>query len=134
VALDLPDTPLVDQDGKPVRFKSDLLGQKTVAINFVFTTCNGICPILGTTFSKLQERLGERLGKDIELISISIDPAFDTPARMKQWGKQFGARPGWRLLTGERSDIVGLEMKRCVPSLSPSASSSSPPGGAPPAK
>ena len=96
VTLDLPDTPLVDQDGRPVRFKSDVLGEKAVAIDFVFTTCGGICPVMGATFLKLQDRLGERLGKDISLIPISIDPATDTPVRMKEWGRQFGARPGWR--------------------------------------
>jgi cytochrome oxidase Cu insertion factor (SCO1/SenC/PrrC family) len=105
---DFPDTPLVDQDGKQVRFKSDVLGEKAVAINFVFTTCGAVCPVMGATFSKLQDRLGERLGKDISLISISIDPATDTPARMKEWGKQYGARPGWSLLTGEKGNVESL--------------------------
>lgn len=106
--LEVPDTPLVDQDGRAVRFKTDILGEKTVAIHFVFTTCQAICPVMGAAFAKLQDRLGERLGQDIELVSISIDPVTDTPARMKQWGAQFGARPGWKLLTGEQENVESL--------------------------
>jgi cytochrome oxidase Cu insertion factor (SCO1/SenC/PrrC family) len=106
--LDVPDTTLLDQSGREVRFKSDVLGQKTVAIQFIFTTCRAICPVMGAAFSKLQDRLGERLGQDISLVSVSIDPVTDTPARMKQWGEQFGARPGWSLLTGEEGKIENL--------------------------
>ncbi len=105
---DLPDTMLLDQNGREVRFKSDVLGEKTVAIQFIFTTCRAICPVMGAAFAKLQDRLGERLNKDISLVSISIDPVTDTPARMKQWGEQFGARPGWSLLTGEKGNIENL--------------------------
>jgi cytochrome oxidase Cu insertion factor (SCO1/SenC/PrrC family) len=99
---------LVDQNGREVRLKSDVLGEKTVAIQFIFTTCRAICPVMGAAFAKLQDRLGERLGQDILLISITIDPVTDTPARMKQWGEQFGARPGWKLLTGEKGKIENL--------------------------
>jgi len=106
--LDVPDTTLLDQEGREVRFKSDVLGDKTVAVHFIFTTCQAICPVMGAAFAKLQDRLGERLGKDISLVSISIDPVTDTPARMKQWGEQFGARPGWSLLTGEKEKIESL--------------------------
>jgi protein SCO1 len=105
---DVPDTMLVDQEGREVRFKSDVLGEKTVAIQFIFTTCRAICPVMGAAFARLQDRLGDRLDKDISLVSISIDPVTDTPARMKQWGEQFGARPGWRLLTGDKGKIESL--------------------------
>jgi protein SCO1 len=106
--LDVPDTTLLDQNGREVRFKSDVLGEKTVAIQFIFTTCRAICPVMGAAFAKLQDRLGERLGQDISLVSISIDPVTDTPARMKQWGEQFGARTGWNLLTGDKEKVEGL--------------------------
>ena len=106
--LDVPETTLLDQNGREVRFKSDVLGEKTVAIQFIFTTCRAICPVMGAAFAKLQDRLGERLGKDISLVSVSIDPVTDTPARMKQWGEQFDARPGWSLLTGEKGKIENL--------------------------
>lgn len=106
--LDVPDTTLLDQEGREVRFKSDVLGEKTVAIHFIFTSCQAICPVMGAAFAKLQDRLGERLGKDISLVSISIDPVTDTPARMKEWGERFGARPGWSLLTGDQGKIENL--------------------------
>jgi protein SCO1 len=106
--LDVPDTKLLDENGRKVRFKSDVLGDKTVAIQFIFTTCRAICPVMGAAFAKLQDRLGDRLGKDISLVSVSIDPVTDTPARMKQWGEQFGARPGWSLLTGEKEKVENL--------------------------
>lgn len=106
--LDVPETTLLDQNGREVRFKRDVIGDKTVAIHFIFTTCRAICPVMGAAFAKLQEQLGDRLGKDISLVSISIDPVTDTPARMKQWGEQFGARPGWNLLTGEKEKIENL--------------------------
>lgn len=105
---DVPDTMLVDQEGREVRFKSDVLGEKTVAIQFIFTTCRAICPVMGAAFARLQDRLGDRLDKDVSLVSISIDPVTDTPVRMKKWGEQFGARPGWRLLTGEKGNIENL--------------------------
>ena len=81
---DLPDTMLLDQNGRAVRFKSDVLWEKTVAIQFIFTTCRAICPVMGAAFASLQDRLGARLGNDISLVSISIDPVTDTPTRMKQ--------------------------------------------------
>src|SRR2546430_17595013 len=77
--LDVPDTTLLDENGREVRFKSDVLGDKTVAIQFIFTTCRAICPVMGAAFAKLQDRLGNRLGKDISLVSVCIDPVTDTP-------------------------------------------------------
>lgn len=108
VDLDIPDVSLVDQDGKPVHFYSDLVQGKVVMINFIFTSCTTICPPMGATFGKLQQLLGERAGRDVHLISVSVDPATDTPPRLKEWGKKFGAGPGWTLVTGERETVVQL--------------------------
>jgi protein SCO1/2 len=106
--LDIPDVPVVDQDGKPLRFYSDLVKGKVVAVNFVFTTCTTICPPMGANFAKLQKVLGERVGQDVHLISVSVDPSTDTPERMKAWGQKFGAGPGWTLVTGDRNEITRL--------------------------
>ncbi|HSN88416.1 MAG TPA: SCO family protein [Thermoanaerobaculia bacterium] len=106
--LDIPDVPVMDQDGNAVRFYSDLVKGKVVAVNFVFTTCTTICPPMGANFAKLQKVLGERVGKEVHLISVSVDPATDTPERMKAWGQKFGAGPGWTLVTGDRNDITRL--------------------------
>jgi protein SCO1/2 len=65
---------LVDQDGKRIDFYNDLVKGRVVAINFIYTTCNSICPMQGNQFARLQAMLGDRLGKDVLLISISADP------------------------------------------------------------
>jgi protein SCO1 len=104
-ALDVPDVSLVDQDGKPVRFYTDLVKGRVVAVNFVFTTCTTICPPMGATFAKLEKLVA---GKDVHLISVSIDPANDTPERLKAWSRKFGAGPGWTLVTGNRDEVTHL--------------------------
>ena len=106
--LSIPDVPMVTQDGREVHFFRDLVQDKVVAMNFVFTTCTTICPPLGANFGKLQEELGDKLGRDVHLISVSVDPVTDTPERMKAWGDVFGAGPGWTLVTGEKDDVTQL--------------------------
>jgi protein SCO1 len=106
--LNIPDVSVLDQDGNTVRFYSDLVKGKVVAINFVFTNCTTICPPMGANFAKLQKILGERVGQGVHLISVSVDPATDTPERMKAWGQKFGAREGWSLITGDRLEITRL--------------------------
>jgi protein SCO1 len=104
----IPDIKVVDQNGKPRHFYSDLVRDKVVVMNFVYTTCTTICPPLGATFGKLQKNLGERMGKDVFLISVSVDPATDTPERLRAWGAQFKAKPGWTLVTGEKTELDRL--------------------------
>jgi protein SCO1 len=109
--ISIPDVALLDQDGREVRFYSDLVRGKVVAINFVFTSCRASCPLLGAGFAKLQERLGDRLGRDCSLISVSVDPAVDRPERLKEWARTYGARPGWTLVTapeGAKPDLDRL--------------------------
>lgn len=106
--LNIPDVPVIDQDGKPRQFYTDLVKGKVVAVNFVFTTCTTICPPMGANFAKLQKLLGDRSGRDVHLISVSVDPSTDTPERMKAWGQKFGAGPGWTLVTGDRAEITRL--------------------------
>jgi protein SCO1/2 len=104
----IPDTPVIDQNGKRLNFYTDLVKGKVVAINFIFTTCTTICPPLGATFAKVGALGGERFGTDFQLISISIDPMTDTPQRLKAWGEKFNAKPGWTLVTGQKEDIDHL--------------------------
>jgi protein SCO1/2 len=99
------DTVLVDQDGREVRFYSDLIRGKIVVMDFIFTRCVGPCPILSGTFAKLQSRLGDRLGKDVFLLSFSVDPDYDTPERLKEYAGRFRAKPGWSFLTGSRANV-----------------------------
>ncbi|HJQ68388.1 MAG TPA: SCO family protein [Blastocatellia bacterium] len=104
----IPDVTVYNQDGKRLRFYSDLIKGKLVAINFIFTSCTYICPMQGATFSKLQAALGDRLGSDVHLISISIDSPTDTSERLKAWSQRYGAKPGWTFVTGEKSEIDKL--------------------------
>ncbi|MEO8495202.1 MAG: SCO family protein [Planctomycetota bacterium] len=104
----LPDVTLLNQDGEPVRFHEELVRDKIVAINFVFTTCKGICPPMGANFAALQRRLGDRYDGDVALVSVSVDPTTDTPQRLKAWREKFGGGPGWTLLTGEKRDVDHL--------------------------
>ena len=122
--MSIPDVGLLDQDGRAVRFYTDLVKGKVVAVNFIFTTCTTICPPLGATFARVQKELGERAGRDVHLISISVDPATDTPERLKSWGAKFKAGPGWTLLTGAKPQVD--ELLRALGAASGSPSDHSP--------
>ena len=87
--ITIPDVAVIDQDGKQFRFYSDLVKGKVVAINFVFTSCKAACPILGAGFAKLQATLDDRLGREVSLISVSVDPMVDRPERLKEWAARF---------------------------------------------
>jgi cytochrome oxidase Cu insertion factor (SCO1/SenC/PrrC family) len=104
----IPDVEVLDQHGNELHFYSDLIKDKTVAINFIFTNCTTICPPLAATFARLQKEMGDKVGKDVHLISISVDPVTDTPERLKAWGAKFKAGPGWTFVTGEKQEIDKL--------------------------
>lgn len=99
------DTVLLDQDGRERRLYTDLIQGKIVIMDFIFTRCVGPCPILSSTFAKLQARLGDRLGKDVFLLSFSVDPDYDTTERLKEYAGRFQARPGWLFLGGPRENV-----------------------------
>lgn len=99
------DVELITQDGEKVRFYTDVLKNKVVVINTFFTTCTSICPPMNRNFEKIQDALGERLGKDVFLVSISVDPETDTPTRLKEYGRRFHARTGWMFLTGKKENV-----------------------------
>jgi hypothetical protein len=107
-SLHIPNVPVRDQDGKRLTFYTDLVQGKTVAINFIFTTCTTICPLSAATFTRVQWELRERVGRDVYLISISVDPVTDTPPRLKAWGEKFQVGQGWTLVTGSRPVIDRL--------------------------
>lgn len=106
--LRIPDTNVLDQDGRKLNFYSDLVKGKTVAIDFIFTTCNGVCPTMTAKFRQLQQALGDRVGRDIQLISISVDPTTDVPARLHAYAEKFHAGPGWSFVTGTKPEIDAL--------------------------
>lgn len=106
--LSVPDIEVVDQNGKHLRFDSDILKGRIAVINTFFTNCTAICPITQETFSRLSKSLGDRLGREVVLVSISIDPENDTPQHMKHWGEKFHVGPGWTLASGTKPDIEQL--------------------------
>lgn len=99
------DVELVDQDGRKVRFYSDVLKGKTVIVNAFFTTCTSVCPPMNRNMEKIQAALGDRVGKDVLLVSISVDPETDTPARLKEYSRKFHAGAGWLFLTGKKENV-----------------------------
>lgn len=120
-ALDVPDVPLIDQDGKPVRFYTDLVKGRVVAMSFIFTSCTTICPPIGASFGRLEKLVA---GKDVHLISVSIDPANDTPERLKAWSQKFGAGSRWTLVTGDRDQVTRL--LKALGAYTPNAGNHSP--------
>lgn len=94
------DTILVDQDGHEQRLYTDLMKDRTVLIHVGYIRCTSICPSATASLKKIQDRLGDRLGRDVHILSITIDPAHDTPALLKEHAAHLEARPGWHLLTG----------------------------------
>jgi protein SCO1/2 len=99
------DVVLTNQDGKPVRFYSDVLQGKTVVVESFFATCPGTCPLMNATFAKIQNAVGDRLGKDVFLVSITVDAQNDTPAKLKEYARHVKARPGWMFLTGDKANV-----------------------------
>ena len=99
------DVELINQDGQKVRFYTDVLKGKTVVVNAFFTTCTSVCPPMNRSMEKIQEALGPRVGRDVFLISISVDPTTDTPARLKEYAAKFHAGKGWTFLTGKKENV-----------------------------
>jgi protein SCO1/2 len=110
----IPDTSVLDQDGRRLSFYSDLVKGHTVAINFIFTTCATVCPMLTANFRQVQKELGDN-ARDVRLISVSVDPAVDTPARLKHFADEYHAAPGWSFITGDKTEIDRLLSALGVP-------------------
>jgi protein SCO1 len=100
-----PNLTLRTQDDQQVRFYDDVVKGKVVLINFMFTTCTELCPLATASLAGFQQALGDHAGRDVFMISISVDPEHDTPAVLKEYAQRFHARPGWTFLTGKAPDI-----------------------------
>lgn len=106
-----PNIPLVTHEGKPVRFFDDLIKGKVVTINFIYTSCPDVCPLETAMLREVQEILGDRVGRDIFMYSITIDPERDTPEVLKKYAEKFDVGPGWLFLTGKKDDVTLLRRK-----------------------
>jgi protein SCO1/2 len=106
IGANLPDFQLTDQNGHTVR-AADLRG-KVIAIDFIYTRCPlpDVCPRLSANFAMLQRRFHDRAGQDLSLISVTVDPDFDTPAVLADYAHRWAAGPGWRFLTGDVAPLA----------------------------
>jgi protein SCO1 len=105
----LHDMQLVDADGQTVRFKSEAVANRLVIVGFIYTSCTTICPVTSAVLADVQARLmgklGERFGDEVKLISVTVDPATDSPERLKAYAANFGSPAGWLWLTGEKPQV-----------------------------
>jgi protein SCO1 len=106
-----PKVTLTTQDGQTVRFYEDLLKDKIVAIDLIYTTCKYACPLETARLAQVQAILGDRMGRDVFFYSITIDPEHDTPQVLKEYAQKFKAGPGWLFLTGKAADIEAISRK-----------------------
>ena len=104
----LPATQLVRADGAKTSFPAALDDGRPVALNFIYTSCTAICPILSQTFSEFQRRLGAERQR-VHMVSISIDPEEDTPGRLREYAERFDAGPQWEFYTGSTAASVALQ-------------------------
>ncbi len=101
----VPAIELIDQTGTAVDLQALLDTNQPVALNFIFTTCTTICPVMTATFAQMRRELGDA-GEGLRLVSISIDPEYDRPDKLQAYAEQFRAGSGWEFLTGDSADIV----------------------------
>lgn len=105
VNLQVPDLELLNHNGEKGRLISDFIGDKQVALTFVFTSCTTICPVIDGIFLNLQDKVADRLGKDVAMLTLTVDAARDIPERLKLHMDRIGAKPGWNYLTGELETV-----------------------------
>jgi protein SCO1 len=103
-----PEVTLVDMTGGKVRLADVLDYEGPVLMQFIFTTCPTICPVMSATFSAAQDKFGAELD-EIRMVSISIDPEHDMPERLRKYAEQFKAKSQWHFLTGSLADIVAVQ-------------------------
>ncbi len=107
---------LTAHTGETLRFYDDMLAGRTVAINFIYTSCRDVCPAETAVLRAMQERLSDRIGEDLFMYSISIDPEVDTPERLAEYAELFDIGPGWLFLTGDLDDINMIQSRLGVAS------------------
>ncbi len=102
------DLRVVDMHGRESTMEQEVSGDRPVMVNFVFTTCTTICPVMSATFAQVQQQLGPDAEK-LRMISISIDPEHDTPERLREYAERFNAGPQWDFYTGDLGDIIAIQ-------------------------
>lgn len=106
-----PNLPVVDQDGRELKFYDDLVKGKVVVFMFIYTSCTDICPITTARMTQIEDRLGDAMGRDVFIVSMTVDPENDTPERLKAFSQTFGTGPGWTFVTGKPADIRAINYR-----------------------
>jgi len=109
-ATRLPNPRVYTHEGDSVRFYDDLIKGKLVVINMMYAQCEGVCPKSTLNLQRVQTMLGERVGRDIFMYSITLQPQHDTPEVLKEYVEERGIKPGWLFLTGKPADVETLRL------------------------
>lgn len=107
-AYKIPDIKLVDMNGAAVSLRDGLGGDDPIMLNFIYTSCTAVCPVMSATFHHVQDQLGADGGK-VRMVSISIDPEHDTPARLRDYAGKYHAGPQWKMLTGSAENSIAVQ-------------------------
>ncbi len=107
----LPDAPVLTHDGRTVPFYEGLVKDRLVVISFIYTKCRDICPVVTARLAQVQEKLGPAFGRDVQFLSISIDPENDKVENLKAYAETFGAGPGWTFITGDAPTMALIRHK-----------------------
>ena len=103
---------VIDQNGQRLQFYDDVLKDKVVAINFIFTNCQGACPLMTKNLTFIRDMMGGEVGRSVHFVSISIDPTRDTPAAMKEFAQTHDAdHEGWTWITGNPDNLAAIVKK-----------------------
>lgn len=109
VAYTLADVKLIRQDGQAVKFLSAVNDGRPVLLNFIYTSCTAICPVTSKVFADVREKLGKDRDR-VNMISVSIDPEYDSPERLTEYAKRFDdSRASWNFFTGTAKDSVAVQ-------------------------
>lgn len=105
VTVRFPDVKLLDQNSRERSLKSDVIGDRIVVMDFVYTSCTTVCPVVSAIMGEVQQKLGGRVGREVALVSLTVDPVRDTPARLRDYARSRGAGAGWSWLTGSTTAV-----------------------------
>lgn len=109
VNIELPKLKMIREDGKSIMFNDEINDGRPVVLNFIYTTCTGICPISSSLFMQLQKKLGPEADK-VHLVSVSIDPEEDTPSRLREYAKRYKAGANWNHYTGTSDASIAIQV------------------------
>ncbi|SIR55893.1 protein SCO1/2 [Aromatoleum tolulyticum] len=105
VVVRFADVKLLDQNSRERSLKADVIGDRIVVMDFVYTSCTTVCPVVSAIMGEVQQKLGGRVGREVALVSLTVDPVRDTPARLRDYARSRGAGAGWSWLTGSTTAV-----------------------------